>query len=69
MLISDAGDELDMRSEFECPECGEAHTFELVAHTTIQLGTKQKWQCSECDHTRVRIGDDIDTTAQAERYA
>lgn len=45
----------------ECPECGEERTFWKTASTRLHLGTKQKWQCSECGFGFVRIDGTVDT--------
>ena len=48
--------------ERECPGCGESREFYKAASMEIQLGTKEKWHCPECDYGFVVIGD-IDTSA------
>ena len=50
--------------ERECPGCGESREFYKAASMEIQLGTKEKWHCPECDYGFVTI-DDIDTSASA----
>ncbi len=45
----------------ECPECGETQTFWKTATTQLHLGTKQKFQCSECGFGFVRIGGAVNT--------
>lgn len=47
--------------ETSCPRCGEVQPFYRAASTTLHLGTKIKWYCSECDFGIVRI-DGIDTS-------
>jgi endogenous inhibitor of DNA gyrase (YacG/DUF329 family) len=48
-----------------CPECGEETTYWLSASTLVHLGKKTKWHCSECDHSVVRIGEEIEADAYA----
>lgn len=45
--------------EADCPECGE-QDFYKAASMLIQLGTKTKWHCPDCDYGFVQI-DGIDT--------
>ena len=52
---------MSLSLEEECPECG-ADEFWKAASTKIQLGTKRKWHCAECDYGFVTI-DDISTRA------
>lgn len=53
-----------LEREFSCPECGVTRTFYLTARTTLHLGEKAKWACSECNYGIVRIDDVVDTSAQ-----
>lgn len=48
--------------EEECPQCGTTQEFYKAASTRIQLGTKQKWHCPNCDYGYITI-DGIDTRA------
>lgn len=43
----------------ECPEC-DGETFYLCARTTLHIGEKRKWRCTECGHTFVRIDGEVD---------
>lgn len=58
---------MDMSEETErpCPHCETERTFSLVASTNLHLGLKTKWHCKECDWGFVRIGDVLDTSADA----
>jgi len=52
--------------EHYCPDCDGDETFYRAASTTLHLGTKVKWHCSECDYGFVEVDDEIDTSdAQA----
>jgi rubredoxin len=48
-----------------CPDCGEERTFWRAASTELHLGEKVKWHCEECDYGFVKIGDAVDTGADA----
>lgn len=51
-----------MRSiETECPACETEQEFRRSASTTLHLGEKVKWYCSECYYGIVRING-IDTS-------
>ena len=52
---------MNLSLERECPECGEPREFYKAASMRVQLGTKEKWHCPECDYGFVTI-DDIDTS-------
>ncbi len=47
-----------------CPSCGPKTTFYRAASTTLHLGEKTKWYCteSECDYGFVKING-IDSSA------
>ena len=53
-----AGMSLEM--EHDCPECSN-DTFWRTASTTLHLGEKTKWVCTDCDYGLVRI-DGIDSS-------
>jgi hypothetical protein len=46
-----------------CPNCEDEQEFWLTARTTLHLGEKRKWHCSECDYGVVRIDETVDTSA------
>ncbi|QZA89271.1 phage terminase large subunit family protein [Salinarchaeum sp. IM2453] len=48
-----------------CPECDEEQDFWLNARTSIELGEKSKWECTECGHQVVEIEDQISSVSQA----
>ena len=48
-----------------CPHCETERTFYIAASTNLHLGKKTKWHCPECDYGFVRIGDVLDTGAEA----
>lgn len=50
--------------EEECPDCGTTREFYMAASTRLNLGTKKKWHCPNCDYGFVTI-DGIDTRASA----
>lgn len=52
---------MSLELERECPECGETTTFWKSATTVLHLGTKRKYQCSECGFGFVRIDGAVDT--------
>ncbi len=43
-----------MELERECPSCG-AETFYRAGSTTLHLGEKVKWHCTECEYGFVKI--------------
>jgi transposase-like protein len=49
--------------ERHCPECGEPREFYRSASTTVHLGEKSKWRCTECGHAFVLIDDEVDSAA------
>ncbi|PSQ16302.1 hypothetical protein BRD00_11485 [Halobacteriales archaeon QS_8_69_26] len=49
-----------------CPECGTERTFYQCARTTLHLGPKVKYRCSECSYGFVRIDEVVDTGATAD---
>ena len=46
--------------ERTCPECG-SETFYRAASTTVHLGEKVKWHCTDCEYGFVQI-DGIDSS-------
>ena len=56
---------MPLELEQECPECGETRTFWKSGTTDLHLGTKRKWQCSECGFGFVRIDGTVDTGVSA----
>jgi hypothetical protein len=56
---------MSLEIEHECPRCGGTETFYRSASTTLHLGEKTKWRCTECDFGIVRIDGDIDSSAAA----
>lgn len=54
----------DMSTELEryCPDCEADREFFQAASTTLHLGTKVKWHCSECDYGFVQVDGQIDTS-------
>ncbi len=54
---------MSLEMDYECPNCGESQTFWQTASTEVHLGTKKKWQCSECGYGFVRIDSAVDTSA------
>jgi rubredoxin len=55
---------MSMSLQRDCPVCDESREFYRAASMKIQLGTKKKWHCPECDYGFVTI-DGIDTSAAA----
>lgn len=53
---------MGLERELPCPDCGVERTFYRVASTTLHLGEKSKWACSECEHGIVRIDGTVDTS-------
>jgi len=47
----------------DCPGCANDR-FWRTASTTMHLGEKTKWTCTECDYKLIRI-DGIDSAAEA----
>lgn len=56
---------MSLELEHYCPECGEERAFWRAASTELHLGEKVKWHCPDCDYGFVRIGDSVDTGADA----
>jgi hypothetical protein len=56
---------MSLETERYCPECDGERTFWRVASTELHLGRKVKWRCGECDYGFVRIGEGVDTGADA----
>jgi len=55
---------MSLETTRECPACDEETTFWRAASTEVHIGVKEKWRCSECDRTVVRIGDgSVDSAA------
>ena len=54
---------MSIEMEQECPECGDAQTFWKTGSTEMHLGTKRKFECSECGYGFVRIDGTVDTSA------
>lgn len=52
---------MSLELERTCPVCGEKRPFYRAASTTLHLGEKVKWRCSECNYRFVRIDDEVDT--------
>jgi len=52
---------MGLELDHDCPRCG-ADTFYRAASTTLHLGEKVKWHCTECDYGFVRIGGAVDTS-------
>ena len=48
-----------------CPQCGGDREFYRAASTTLHLGEKVKWRCSECGYSFVLIDDAVDSSAPA----
>jgi transposase-like protein len=46
----------------DCPEC-DGSEFYKAASMRVQLGTKQKWHCTDCEYGFVTING-IDTSVQ-----
>jgi len=53
---------MGLELEQDCPECGNTRTFWKTGSTKLHLGTKQKWQCSDCGFGFVRIDGSVDTS-------
>lgn len=56
---------MSLELETYCPVCGGDREFYKAASTTVHLGRKEKWRCTECDYGFVRIGDSVDTSQAA----
>lgn len=53
---------MSLESSFHCPECGEQRSFWKTASMTVHIGTKTKWECTDCGYRLVRIGSDVDSS-------
>lgn len=58
-----------MELEHDCPHCGQSKLFYRAASTTMQLGTKVKWHCPDCEYGFVRIDGTVDTGAAVDTSA
>lgn len=54
---------MSLEIEHDCPECGGSREFYRAASTTVHLGEKTKWRCTECDYGFVLIDDVVDSSA------
>jgi transposase-like protein len=45
---------MSLEKERDCPAC-ENDAFWRVASTTVHLGEKTKWQCTECDYGVIEV--------------
>jgi len=45
-----------------CPSCESDETFYRAASTTLHLGEKTKWKCTDCGYAFVKING-IDSSA------
>ena len=52
--------DMSLELDHDCPTCSN-DTFWRTASTTLHLGEKTKWVCTECDYGLVRI-DGIDSS-------
>ncbi len=48
---------MSLEATYQCPHCGTEQTFYRTASTTLHLGEKTKWACSECNYAFAKIGD------------
>lgn len=53
---------MSLEAEFHCPMCETEATFWKTASMVVHIGTKTKWQCTECDYRLVRIDGDVDSS-------
>ena len=51
-----------LKREFRCPRCEQTRSFWKTARTTVHLGVKTKWRCSECEYGLVRIDGEVDSS-------
>lgn len=56
---------MSLEREAACPSCGVKRTFYRTASTTLHLGEKTKWACTECDYGVVRIDGEVDTAIES----
>lgn len=54
---------MSLEIEHDCPKCGGSQQFYRAASTTLHLGEKTKWRCTECDYGFVLIGSEVDSSA------
>jgi predicted RNA-binding Zn-ribbon protein involved in translation (DUF1610 family) len=54
---------MSLEMEHDCPECSN-DTFWRTASTTLHLGEKTKWTCTDCDYGLIRING-IDSSEHA----
>ncbi|WP_251342776.1 hypothetical protein [Haloplanus halophilus] len=55
---------MSLQMTHDCPACSNDQ-FWRTASTTLHLGEKTKWTCTECDYGLVRI-DGIDSSEHAD---
>lgn len=60
---------MSLEIQHYCPNCGEETTFYRTASTLLHLGLKTKWRCSEGEYGFVRIGENIESDADASASA
>lgn len=53
---------MSLERSHDCPACGPDTTFYRSASTTLHLGEKIKWACTECEYGFVTVNG-IDTSA------
>jgi rubredoxin len=39
----------------DCPDCDSEETFYRAASTTLHLGEKTKWRCTNCSYAFIKI--------------
>ena len=52
---------MSLEAEFHCPTCESDETFWKTASMTVHIGTKTKWECTECGYGLVRIDGEVDS--------
>jgi transposase-like protein len=52
---------MSLEMDHDCPECSNDR-FWRTASTTLHLGEKTKWVCTDCDYRLIRING-IDSSA------
>jgi len=45
---------MSLEINYDCPKC-DTETFYRAASTTIHLGEKTKWRCTDCGYTFVKV--------------
>ena len=55
---------MDLERVEWCPSCQQDRTFYRTATTTLHLGLKSKWACSECGFGAVRIDGEVETFSE-----